>query len=199
MMTNVIVSADWQNSVRRSTFARLLLLCHSTESAPEVAAAARDLTHSVLNLSGLFESHGVYDQELAAEQLEWVRATRVQDGSILLIDTLVRFAAAWNSPLCNALADKCAGEGTKGKKRTKRNVVKGALEGFAGSVDLPVEYDLLPSSPVITAALLLSLADLSLFIEDLPKQVQANVQSTASTREAFLSKFTAGFAVAAAM
>jgi len=183
IVTNVVVAQRWQDSVKRSSLARLLLLCHCTDAAKDVGAAARALVRSILTQSGLFAGHDVYDLELSAELGRWVAATNVQDDSILLVDTVLRVAAAWNTPLCRAMADASANTDAR---------------LHAGSTDLPVTYAVMPASPVLVAGLRLAMCDLSLFLCDLPKQIQTNVSAGGQSAQDFFKKFRSGFAADAA-
>lgn len=206
-ITQLVVNQDWDMSVKRSPFAKLLLLskCSSLErSDPELSSSSKSLVKSILKQSGMFQGHGEVDLELRTEQASWLAAIAVTDKSILLLDCTLRVAYHWNTETCIDTTDRIgkhtSGQGYQVERPTVRS------KGRDSSVVAPM-------SPVISSAMNLCSSNFDNISSRLPRHIRVHVDSvkadpsamnseSAESKEgepsvadsiAFLMKFSTGF------
>ena len=206
-LTQLVVNQDWDKAVKRSPFAKLLLLskCRCLEvSDPELSSSAKSLVKSILKQSGMFQGHGEVDLELRTEQASWLEAIAVKDKSILLLDCILRLAYHWNTETCIDTTDRIgkytSGQGYQVERPTVRS------KGRDSSVVAPI-------SPVMSCAMNLCSSNFDNVSSRLPRHIKVHVDTlkgdiiavTAEAAEAkegepsvadscaFLMKYSTGF------
>jgi Nucleolar pre-ribosomal-associated protein 1 len=205
-ITQLVVNQDWDMSVKRSPFAKLLLLskCSTLEkSDPELSSSAKSLVKSILKQSGMFQGHGEVDLELRTEQASWLEAIAVTDKSILLLDCIFRVAYHWNTETCIDTTDRIgkhtSGQGYQVERPTVRS------KGRDASVVAPI-------SPVMSCAMNLCSSNFDNISSRLPRHIKVHVDTVkdaivisseaADAKEgdpsvadstAFLMKYSTGF------
>ena len=176
LVTQLIVAQDWHSVVKRSPFAKLLLLanCESLEAMdPDLCASIRQLIKLILIQSGMFQGHGEVDLELRTEQAAWLSKLSVHDNSILVLESLFRISFHWNTELCVESSEKIE-KFTKSKgyelqhvdgdfKEREREKEKAALTA--------------PNSPVMNCAINLCSNAFHTLASHLPKHVRGHVES----------------------
>ena len=176
LVTQLIVAQDWHLVVKRSPFAKLLLLanCERLEAVdPDLCASIRQLIKLILIQSGMFQGHGEVDLELRTEQAAWLGKVSVHDNSILVLESLFRIAFHWNTELCVESSEKIEIY-TKSKGYKLQHI-----DGDFKEKEKEKERAVLtaPNSPVMNCAINLCSNAFHTLASHLPKHVRGHVES----------------------
>lgn len=206
LITNLIVMNDWRKVVKRSPLSKIILLASlgkshisETQDLADIILIAKDLLHLIFWRSGMFDGHGLVSLELASELASWINALCITDGSVLLMDAVLKISHHWNLPLCFGAADVHV---NKSYLASFSNIVKVLSATTNSNFD-----NIKPISPVLYCAIKFSESCFDFVESELPNHIKSRISSrltktveninvtSDSNSSDFFSKYDFGFRI----
>lgn len=180
-LTNIIVTEDWSNSIKRDPLAKLLVLANSDNQ--HVKSDASNLFRMVLNQTEIFENISSLEFEMLSEANIWHSCQSTGDNSILLSSTILRIAYHWSTDYM-ITADEI------------RQQISST--GYLTANLSPNDFNItaIPFSSALYCAMSLCSTNFSVLIDYLPNHIKSHLTKMNAESSLFLQKFNTGFRTA---